>query len=79
VLSLEKINYHENYLGNISKRQLFNSSINKLINGAINIMRNKINLTEVIEKNLYNPTRINICAMVNFLTQHLRYTSRIFI
>ena len=63
-LALEEINYHENYLGNRSKRGLFYSSINKLINadlnGAINIMRKKINLTEVIGNNLYNPTRINI-------------------
>jgi IS605 OrfB family transposase len=48
-LAMEKICFHEAYLGNRSKRGLFESSTNKLINadinGAINILRKVLNGT----------------------------------
>ncbi len=63
-LALEQIGYHEEYLGKRSKRGLFKSSTNKLINadlnGAINIMRKYINLVEIKGKKLLNPISINI-------------------
>ena len=63
-LALEQIGFHEEYLGNRSKRGLFKSSKNKIINadlnGAINIMRKYINLMEIKGKKLENPISINI-------------------
>ena len=64
-LAKEEICYHEKYLGNRSKRGLFESSTKKLlnadINGAINIMR-KIypKLEEIKGTNICNPIRIKI-------------------
>jgi IS605 OrfB family transposase len=59
-LNLEKINYHEKYDGERLKRGLFSSKTKKLINadlnGAINIMRKKLNLLVVKGLNLFNPT-----------------------
>jgi len=63
-LALEHIGFHEEYLGNRSKRGLFKSSTNKLINadlnGAINIMRKYLNLIEIKGKKIENPVSINI-------------------
>jgi putative transposase len=63
-LNLEKINYHEIYDGKRVKRGLFSSKTKKLINadlnGAINIMRKKLNLLEVKGLNLFNPTILKL-------------------
>ena len=63
-LNLEQICYHENYSGKRIKRGLFSSKEGKLINadinGAINIMRKKINLVEIKGKNLLNPKVLKI-------------------
>ena len=63
-LNLEKICYHEKYDGNRNKRGLFSSKKRKLINadlnGAINIMRKKINLTEINGNNIFNPKILNL-------------------
>ena len=68
-LALEKICYHEKYLGKRIKRGLYASSkgilINADINAAINIMRkweekNGIKRNKVTGKNLCNPKRLNI-------------------
>lgn len=61
-LSLEEVCKHEKYLGKRIKRGLFSSDTKKLlnadINGAINIMRKEINLTEISGINLFNPLKI---------------------
>lgn len=66
-LALETIQHQEVYLGKRTKRGLFCSSKNKLlnadINGAINIMRKVINLTEITGQ-IYNPIRVNIICEV---------------
>ena len=58
-LSLEKLGKNEFYTGNRIHRGLFISSVGKAINadlnGAINIMRKVINLSEVSGNNIYNP------------------------
>jgi IS605 OrfB family transposase len=58
-LSLEKLGKNEVYAGDRIHRGLFISSIGKAINadlnGAINIMRKVINLTEVSGNKIYNP------------------------
>lgn len=58
-LSLEKLGKNEVYAGNRIHRGLFISSIGKAINadlnGAINIMRKVINLTEISGNRIYNP------------------------
>jgi IS605 OrfB family transposase len=63
-LALEDIKYHEKYLGKRTKRGLFKSSKGKLlnadINGAINIMRKKIELKEITGKKILNPKIIKI-------------------
>jgi len=63
-LALEEICKHENYLGKRTKRGMFKSSKEKLlnadVNGAINIMRKKINLKEITGKGLLNPSVIKI-------------------
>ena len=68
-LSLEEINYHETYKGKRIKRGLFSSFQKKLINsdlnGAINIMRKKINLQIITGLNLYNPQLLNYNKQLN--------------
>ena len=64
-LAAEKICFHDAYLGNRSKRGLFESSTNKLINadinGAINIMRKIFKSYEIIKgENICNPVRIKV-------------------
>ena len=66
-LAREKICKHDKYLGKRSKRGLFESSKNKLINadinGAINIMRKIYSDSDcdvVKNTNVCNPVRINI-------------------
>ena len=64
-LAIEKICFHDAYLGKRSKRGLFESSTNKLINadinGAINIMRKIFKSYEVIKgENICNPVRIKV-------------------
>ncbi len=58
-LSLEKLGKNEVYGGNRVHRGLFISSIGKAINadlnGAINIMRKVINLTEISGNKIFNP------------------------
>jgi putative transposase len=58
-LSLEKLGKNEVNVGNRIHRGLFISSIGKAINadlnGAINIMRKVINLTEISGNKIYNP------------------------
>lgn len=58
-LALEKIGPNKKRLGSRQKRGLFVSSIGKAINadlnGAINIMRKKINLKKIRGKDIYNP------------------------
>ena len=58
-LSLEKLSKNEFYLGKRIHRGLFISSIGKAINadlnGAINIMRKVVNLTNVSGINIFNP------------------------
>lgn len=73
-LSLESICKHDIYSGDRKKRGLFCSSsgrmINADLNGAINIMRKKIEMTEIIGK-LFNPIKINIFREV-FFTQRIK-------
>ena len=63
-LALESIGHHEVYLGKRVKRGLFKSSkgqlINADINGAINIMRKRIEMKEIKGESLNNPTVIKI-------------------
>jgi IS605 OrfB family transposase len=69
-LALESIESHKHYMGNRSKRGLFKSSVDKLINadlnGAINIMRkwrirnDKGDLKSIEGVNLCNPQKIPI-------------------
>lgn len=63
-LALELIGHHEKYLGKRVKRGLFQSSkkqlINADINGAINIMRKRIELKEIKGKKLNNPSVIKV-------------------
>ena len=68
-LALEDIKKQDVYLGNRTKRGLFSSSTDRLINadlnGAINIMRKylaqkKILMTKILGKSIFNPIRINI-------------------
>jgi putative transposase len=59
-LSLEKLCRKEKYNGTRKMRGLYisqnNKAINADLNGAINIMRKIIPLTEIKGKNIYNPT-----------------------
>ncbi len=69
-LAMEKICFHEKYLGKRSKRGLFESSVKKLINadvnGAINIMRKVFKNFIIKTTNICNPVRIKIfCEVVN--------------
>lgn len=63
-LALEDICKQDNYLGNRSKRGLFISSTNKLlnadINGAINIMRKIFKLNKIEGLRICNPIRVKI-------------------
>ena len=63
-LSLEKICKHEKYMGNRLMRGLFSSKTEKLINadinGAINIMRKKYDIKEILGNQICNPLKINI-------------------
>jgi IS605 OrfB family transposase len=63
-LSLEEIKQKEKYKGSREKRGLYSSSIGKYINadlnGAINIMRKKLNLKEIKGEGLYNPIVVKI-------------------
>ena len=61
---IQSICHHEKYLGKRVKRGLFKSSkkqiINADINGAINIMRKRIELKEIKGERLNNPSVIKI-------------------
>jgi putative transposase len=63
-LAYEEICKHDEYLGKRSKRGLFESSndvlINADLNGAINIMRKVFDITKVIGEKIFNPITINI-------------------
>ena len=63
-LALEEVKKQENYLGNRAKRGLFESSVGKLINadlnGAINIMRKKLNLKKIDGIDIFSPQVIKI-------------------
>jgi len=62
-LSLEEISKQEKYRGIRTERGLFKSPkgiINADLNGAINIMRKKIEIKEITGKNIFNPKTINI-------------------
>jgi len=63
-LANEPIKFQETYLGKRTKRGLFSSSKNKLINadinGAINIMRKVFTNYENTCERIFNPVRINI-------------------
>ena len=63
-LSFESLKKHDNYNGERITRGLFKSSTNKNINadlnGAINIMRKKLNLKEIKGERLYNPIVMKI-------------------
>ena len=67
-LANEPIKFQETYLGKRTKRGLFSSSKNKLINadinGAINIMRKVFTNYENTCERIFNPVRINICREV---------------
>ena len=73
-LSLEKICKHDIYSGKRTKRGLFCSSVGRMINadlnGAINIMRKKIEMTEIIGA-LFNPIKVKIFREV-FFTQRIK-------
>jgi IS605 OrfB family transposase len=62
-LSLEEIKHQENFSGKRIERGLFQSQkglINADLNGAINIMRKKINLTKITGFCLNNPIVVNV-------------------
>ncbi len=63
-LALEEICKHDAYLEKRTKEECLNLQKNKLINadinGAINIMRKKIDLKEITGKGLLNPLVIKI-------------------
>jgi len=62
-LNLEPVKKQETYDGDRKERGLFISKIGKALNadlnGAINIMRKKINLKKIVGLNLFNPTIIS--------------------
>jgi len=63
-LSLESLEKKNNFIGNREKRGLFISKsgckLNADLNGAINIMRKKIDLKEIKGLKLFNPVVVNI-------------------
>ena len=62
-LNLEEIKHQEQYSGKRIKRGLFQSQkglLNADLNGAINIMRKKINLTKITGFSLCNPIVVNV-------------------
>ncbi len=68
-LSLEEVCVHETYLGKRTKRGLFSSATNKLINadinGAINIMRKQFLLKEIKGIRICNPDKVKIFREVH--------------
>ena len=70
-LSLESLNKKNNFVGKREERGLFTSKtgckINADLNGAINIMRKKIDLHKIEGLSLFNPVVVNIFRDAKYL------------